>query len=209
MPEKMTRTFVFAALAGGLSLAAAPAMAGEVFAGLYTHDIDDQISRGHFENGPQIIFGARTTALEELKRIGSPRVHLLAAVSTRGETNYAAAGLSWRFRFAERFYVQPGIGVAVHDGRINLPPADAPGLSEAERARRAEAIRTKLDLGSRVLFEPELSIGWRATPRLALELSWIHLSHGQLAGKQNPGLGDLGVRAIYRYGIDRGRGPER
>ena len=185
------------------------ALAGEVFGGVYAHDIDDQISKGHFEEGPQIIVGARTTALEELKAIGSPRVHLLAAANTRGGTNYVSAGLSWRFRFAERFYIQPGVGLAVHDGPINLPSPDAPGLTQAERETRALDIRTKLDLGSRVLFEPELSVGWRATPRLAFELSWIHLSHGQTMGKQNPGLGDFGLRAIYRYGLDRGRGPER
>lgn len=191
-------------------MAIAPsAQAGEVFGGLYAHDIDDQISYGHFEEGQQVIFGARTTALEELKPIGSPRVHLLGAVNTKGGTNYLAGGLSWRFRFADRFYVQPGIGLAVHDGRINLASPNAPGLTDAERIKRVNDLRTKLDLGSRVLFEPELSIGWLATPRLSVELSWIHLSHGQLAGRQNPGLGDFGVRAVYRYGLDRGRGPER
>jgi hypothetical protein len=30
------------------------------------------------------------------------------------------------------------------------------------------------------------------------------MSHAQLAGHQNPGLGDFGVRAVYRYGADRG-----
>jgi hypothetical protein len=204
----MQRTLSVIGLLGALVITS-NAMAGEIFGGVYAHDIDDQISNGHFEKGPQIVVGARTTALEELKAIGSPRVHLLAAANTRGGTNYMAAGLSWRFRFAERFYIQPGIGLAVHDSRINLPSPNAPGLTEAEREKRANDIRTKLDLGSRVLFEPELSVGWRATPRLALELSWIHLSHGQTMGKQNPGLGDFGVRAIYRYGLDRGRGPER
>jgi hypothetical protein len=54
-----------------------------------------------------------------------------------------------------------------------------------------------------VLFEPEVSLGWKATDRFSFELSWVHLSHAQLAGKQNPGLGDFGLRAVYRYGIDR------
>lgn len=204
----MKRSFSAFAFVG--LLASAPtATAGELFGGVYAHDIDDQISNGHFEEGPQIIVGARTTALEELKAIGSPRVHVLAGISTRGGTDYVAAGLSWRFPFADRFYVEPGIGLAVHDTRINLPSPNAPGLTEAERTKRNDDIRTKLDLGSRVLFEPELSVGWRATSRLAFELSWVHLSHGQLAGKQNPGLGDFGLRAVYRYGLDRGRGPER
>jgi len=131
------------------------------------------------------------------------RVHLLAGVNTSGGTNYVATGLAWRFNISERFYVQPGIGVAVHDGRVTLPSPDEPGLTPEERLKRQGDFDTKLDLGSRVLFEPELSIGWKATRRLSVELSWIHISHAKLAGDYNPGLGDVGVRLLYRYGLDR------
>jgi lipid A 3-O-deacylase len=186
-----------------LSLLAAPATAGEVFTGVYAHDVDDGISFGKFEKGAQIVTGVRTTALDELKPLGRPRVHLLVGVNTSGETHYAAAGLAWRFNLSERVYIQPGLGLAVHDGRINLPSPDEPGLTPAERLKRLNDFQTKLDLGSRVLFEPELSIGWKATKRLSLELSWIHLSHAKLAGDYNPGVGDVGLRLLYRYGLDR------
>lgn len=192
---------VLAALAA--SVIATPAIAGEVFAGIYAHDVDDGISYGKFEGGAQIVAGVRTTALDELKALGRPRVHLLAGVNTSGETNYLATGLAWRFQLSERVYIQPGIGLAVHDGRVNLPSPDEPGLTPAERLKRLSDFQNKLDLGSRVLFEPELSIGWKATRRLSLELSWIHLSHGKLAGDYNPGLGDVGLRLLYRYGLDR------
>lgn len=182
---------------------AAPATAGEVFTGVYAHDIDDGISFGKFEDGAQIVTGVRTTALDELKFLGRPRVHLLVGVNTSGGTNYLASGLAWRFPLSERLYVQPGIGLAIHDGRVNLPSPDEPGLTPAERLKRLNDFQTKLDLGSRVLFEPELSIGWKATQRLSVEVSWIHLSHGKLAGDYNPGLGDIGLRLLYRYGLDR------
>lgn len=184
-------------------LAAGGANAGEVFLGGYAHDVDDGISYGKFEDGMQIVGGARTTSLDELAFLGKPRVHLLAGVNTSGGTNYAAAGLSWRFHLNERFYVQPGIGVAIQDGRVNLPSPNAPGLSSEERLKRLRDFQTKLDLGSRVLFEPELSIGWKATRRLSVELSWIHMSHAKLADDYNPGVGDVGVRLLYRYGLDR------
>src|SRR5690606_10908926 len=104
-----------------------------------------------------------------------------------------AAGVSWRAPIGQRFYIQPGVGVAINDGVVNLPsPLDA-GLTAAERRRRQIDWDTRLDLGSRVTFEPELSFGWKVNERLSAELSWIHLSHGQLAGSQNPGLGDVGV----------------
>jgi hypothetical protein len=182
---------------------AAPATAGEVFTGVYAHDVDDGISFGKFEDGAQIVTGVRTTALDELKFLGRPRVHLLVGVNTSGGTNYLASGLAWRFPLSERLYVQPGIGLAIHDGRVNLPSPDEPGLTPAERLKRLNDFQTKLDLGSRVLFEPELSIGWKATRRLSFEVSWIHLSHGKLAGDYNPGVGDIGLRLLYRYGLDR------
>lgn len=87
---------------------------------------------------------------------------------------------------------------------MNLPSPNDPGLTPEERLKRLRDFQTKLDLGSRVLFEPELTLGWKATERLSVELSWIHLSHGKLAGDYNPGVGDVGVRFTYRYGVDRG-----
>jgi lipid A 3-O-deacylase len=30
--------------------------------------------------------------------------------------------------------------------------------------------------------------------RLSIEASWVHMSHGQLFGKENPGIDNLGVR---------------
>ncbi|MEW5685024.1 MAG: acyloxyacyl hydrolase [Pseudomonadota bacterium] len=191
-------------IAAAFALSAGPALAGEVFGGIYAHDVDDGISYGKFEDGAQIVLGARTTALDELSFIGKPRVHLLAGVNTSGGTNYAAAGLSWRFDLSDRVYFQPGIGLAIQDGRVDLPSPNAPGITPEERIKRLRDFQTKLDLGSRVLFEPELTLGWKATERLSVELSWIHLSHGKLAGDYNPGVGDIGVRFTYRYGLDRG-----
>ena len=202
----LVRAIIAACGAAALALASSPAGAGEAFAGVYAHDIDDQISNGHFEEGPQIVFGMRTAALDELGFLYRPRVHLIVGVSShRSGTNYVASGFSWRFHplGGERFYFVPGFGLAIHDGHVNLPSPNAPGISQVESTRRLNDYKTKLDLGSRVLFESELTLGWQATSRMSVELSWIHLSHGQLAGHQNPGLGDLGVRAVYRYGVDR------
>ncbi|WP_293900798.1 acyloxyacyl hydrolase [Phenylobacterium sp.] len=190
-------------IAAATALAAGSARAGEVFLGGYYHDVDDGISYGRFEKGAQIVAGVRTTALDELAFLGKPRVHLLIGVNSAGGTDYVASGLSWRFRLTERIYIQPGIGVAIQDGPVNLPSPDEPGLSPQERLNRLHDFKTKLDLGSRVLFEPELSVGWKATPRISVEASWIHLSHARLAGHYNPGVADVGLRLVYRYGLDR------
>ena len=198
------RGSALAASAVALALAAGVAHAGEAMFGVYSHDISDRISLGGFEKSPQIVFGVRTAALDELAVIGKPHVHLIAGINPQGGTNYLAAGVSWRFWFGDsRFYFEPGIGGAIHTGKVNLPSPDEPGISVAEAIRREHDFETRLDLGSRVLFEPEWSLGWKATDRLSVELSWIHMSHAQLAGPQNPGLGDFGLRAVYRYGVDR------
>ena len=189
-----------------LALAAGPACAGEAMLGVYQHDVMDRISHGgHFEHGKDIVFGFRTASLDELSAIGSPRVHVIVGVNTLGETSYAAAGFDWRLKFGpgDRFYFEPGIGAAIHTGAVNLPSPFDPGLTPQEVATRFHDFQTKLDLGSRVLFEPELSLGWKATDRWSIEMSWIHMSHAQLAGPQNPGLGNFGFRAVYRYGVDR------
>src|SRR5262245_17941401 len=107
-------------LAGALA-AGTPAQAGEMFAGVYAHDVDDGISYGKFERGAQIVAGVRTTALDELAVIGRPRVHLLAGVNTAGGVNYVASGLAWRFDVGRRVYIQPGIGLAIHDKRVAFP----------------------------------------------------------------------------------------
>jgi lipid A 3-O-deacylase len=193
---------IAAALA--LTAAAAPALASELKLGVYSHDIDDQISNGHFETGPQIVGEWQTASLDELRFIGKPRVHLLAGVNTKGGTDYVAAGFSWRFPMGKRFYFEPGIGAAIHDGPVDLPSPYAPGISVTEQLKRFNDWKTKLDLGSRVLFEPELTFGFKATERMSAEISWIHMSHAQLAGKNNPGLGDFGLRLVYRFGADRG-----
>ena len=191
-------------IAMALALSGAPARAGEVFGGLYSHDISDHISLGGVERGQQVVIGVRTAPVEELPLLFRPRVHLLAGLNTANETNYLAAGFSWRFWFGgSRLYFEPGIGIGVHSGAVDLPSPYEAGIPLAEAQRRYNDWQTKLDLGSRVLFEPEWSLGWKATDRWSVELSWIHMSHAKLAGPQNPGLGDFGLRAVYRYGADR------
>jgi len=103
--------------------------------------------------------------------------YIFGAVNTAGETNYAAAGLS--AKFGKQVYVRPGLGIAVHTGSAR---------------NREDPTNGKIDFGSRVLFEPELNIGTEINDRLSVEASWVHMSHAQLFGKQNPGIDNFGVR---------------
>jgi len=166
----MRVAFLFVALAVGMS---APAAAGELFGGLYIHDVDTPLTLSGVEGGADVQLGWRGG------RIGRTPLqpYIFGALNTAGETNYAAAGVS--ARFGRHIYVRPGLGITVHTGS----------------ARNVEdPTNGKVDFGSRILFEAELGIGADITDRLSIEGSWLHLSHAQLFGRQNPGMDNIGIR---------------
>ena len=161
-----------------LLLAAVPAQAGEVFGGIYAHDVKLPTDKSGEESGADIQLGYR----------GGPILHtslqpyVFGALNTAGNTSYAAIGLS--ARFGRKFFVRPGLGVAIHTGsahRIDNPFND------------------RIEFGSRLLFEPELGIGTRINDRLSMEASLVHMSHAQLLSHQNPGIDNLGVRLSVRF----------
>ncbi len=160
-------------------IAATPAQAAEIFGGLLAHDIDSPLTKGGLEDGVDLELGWRGGRIGALGFIGAPSPYAFASVATSGETHFAAAGLSWRL--GGRLFVRPGIGLAVHT-----------------RGSHGVANGFRTDLGSRLLFEPELGIGYQVSDRVTVEASWVHLSQGQLFSRQNPGMDSVGVRLSYR-----------
>nr|WP_314446016.1 acyloxyacyl hydrolase [uncultured Sphingomonas sp.] len=154
----------------------AAASAGEVFAGLHAHGVKTPLSlNADREGGADISAGIRGGRIA-----GTPlQPYAFASVNLSGDTNFLAAGLS--ARFGEKVYVRPGVGLAIHDGsasKVELPD--------------------RLALGSRVLFAPELAVGTQLNDRIGIEASWVHFSHAQLFGKQNPGIDNVGLRLNVR-----------
>ena len=133
-------------------LLATPASAGELFGGLYSHDVDTPLTKSGIEGGADIQLGYRWD------RIGRTPLqpYAFAAANTAGETHYAAAGLS--AKFGDRVFVRPGVGIAIHTG-------------SDDKFNRTDRIA----LGSRVLFEPELGVGFRLSERASLEASVLAL----------------------------------
>jgi lipid A 3-O-deacylase len=156
---------------------AAPAAARQVWAGVYQHDVT--IAQTRFESGQDIKVGWIGDPIDALGPVGRPAPHFLFSKSLEGQTDYVAAGLNWKF--GTTLYVRPGIGIAVHNG--------------PERAVRRGR---RVDLGSRVTFEPELALGWQVSDRVAVEASWIHLSHATLFSPQNRGMDSMGLRVLVR-----------
>jgi hypothetical protein len=200
-----------AALAVAGVLAWAPrAGAAELILGGYAHDvtyIGKLVGSGAAgrEGGADIELGVRSARIEALHLIGAPQAHAFVSLNTNNTSNFVAAGLSWPIRINRTFYFRPGLGLAYTDGKAGLPPVNAPGLTPEEVQRRLHLYNTRIDFGSQLLFEPELNLGVRLNDRWSAELSWVHISNGEIFhhGK-NQGLDDTGVRVVYALGA-RGR----
>ena len=161
-----------------LALLPAPAAAGELFGGIYVHDVDTPITASGIEGGADVQLGWRGG------RIGKTPIqpYLFGALNTAGETSYAAVGLS--AKLGRDVYLRPGLGIAVHNG-------SAKNFNDPTNG--------KIDFGSRVLFEPELGLGAKINDRFSVEASWVHMSHAQLFGRQNPGIDNIGVRVNFAF----------
>jgi lipid A 3-O-deacylase len=153
------------------STAASPAQAGELFGGLYVHDVKLPLDKSGIESGVDVQVGYRGGSI-----MGTPlQPYVFGAVNSAGNTSYAAVGLS--AKFGHRIFIRPGLGLAVHTG-------------SSGRYYRTD----KIAFGSRVLFEPELGVGAELNDRVSVEASWVHMSHAQLFSRENPGIDNLGVR---------------
>jgi lipid A 3-O-deacylase len=166
------RVLLLWVLASAASVGVAdPASAGELFGGLYLHDIKLPTDKSGIENGMDVMVGYRGGRIAKTPL----QPYVFGAVNTAGETSYVAAGLS--LKFGKSVFIRPGLGIAIHNGSA------------------ANHFRTdKIAFGSRVLFEPEVGIGTQINDRLSIEASWVHLSHAQLFGRENPGIDNLGAR---------------
>jgi hypothetical protein len=156
-----------------IAAATAPACANadELFGGIYVHDVKTPLDKAGIEGGADVQLGYRGGRIA-----GTPlQPYVFGALNTAGQTNYAAVGLS--AKFGKRIFIRPGLGLAIHTG-------------SADPFYRPDRIA----FGSRILFEPELGVGARVTDRLSVEASWVHMSHAQLFGRENPGIDNIGVR---------------
>ena len=161
------------------AVAATPAQAGELFGGLYVHGVDTPLTLGGSpEGGVDVQLGYRGgtiitgTALEP---------YVFGSLNSKGDTHFAAAGLSWKF--GDRVFIRPGLGLAIHSGSAR---------------NRDDRFNDRIEFGSRILFAPELGIGARINGRMTIEASWVHLSHATLLGRQNPGIDNIGARLSWK-----------
>ena len=205
----MRKSMFMSATAFAVLGLAGPASAGEIIAGVYAHDVTflgEAVGLGAAgkEGGANIHLGWRSDRIDSAPSwMGGPRAHIFVSGNTEGDTSYIAAGLSWHIPLTDdgRVYLQPGMGLAVHDGYDLFPDFSEPGITPEEFNRRVALRYERIEFGSQILFEPELALGYRISDEASVELSYVHLSNGQIFHQgKNEGLDEVGVRFVYRFG---------
>src|SRR4051794_15013227 len=103
----MKFTFLIAIAAAALPGAA---RAGEVFGGVYAHDVKLPTDLSGIENGGDFELGLRGGGIAPTPL----QPYIFGALNSAGATDYVAAGLS--ARFGKRIFIRPGLGLAIHNG---------------------------------------------------------------------------------------------
>jgi lipid A 3-O-deacylase len=188
---------VLSAAAAASLLTAGAARADDLFGGLYAHGIG---VAGREQDSFDTMVGYRTNRLDWASWIFRPQAHIIVSVNDKYSTDFVAAGFDWRVQFSKNWYLRPGIGLAYTTGKAGLPPSNVGGLTPMEENARLHLYYTRIDFGDHYLFEPELALGYNIDPKWALELSYVHLSNGQILHQgKNQGLDDAGLRLNYHF----------
>lgn len=182
-------TLAVAALAGNASAAE------EVKVGVIAHNICfSSCKNADKEDGPIVDAQLNFHSPGFLRVVGSPRPYLAVSPNVSGDTNFASAGLEWRWEFVDGWTLNPGLGYAVHDGEVKNPFPNGTPQSTAFS-------RDNVLYGSRDLFRTSIGLGRELGDKWAVEGFLIHYSHGQILGSgRNQGTDQAGVRVGYRFG---------
>jgi len=182
-----------------LSIFAGPSHADDVFIGGYDHAL---FAPPQSEHGEDIMLGYRTAPLRGWTWLARPSVDVYISANTQVPTDFVVVGLNWPLTIAYdgRLYIRPGLGVAYTTGEADIGNSADLTVGQAVHDHRLHLAQTRIDFGSHALFSPELAFGYKLTPRIAIETSYVHLSNGQIFhhGK-NQGLDDAGLRMAYSF----------
>lgn len=165
------------------------------------HAQELRVGAGYAPHGPEegasVVIDYLFKPVEVLAFVGSPRPYVGTQLSLDGYTNYAQAGLMWRFE-QKRTYVDLGAGLSTHDGALYLPRPTA-GLPDEENQRRRHDRDKYIEFDERWLFHATFAVGLRLDEHWAVEIQGQHWSNGQLGNETHDGADSVGLRAAYRF----------
>ena len=147
---------------------------------MLAHDVDDLWSGTRKEGGVdlniEIIFNSPSFSLMS----GNVRPNLGLSINTQGDTSKLYGGILWELETKSGIFLDLGVGVAVHDGKLDTNQED------------------KKSLGSRVLFRFPIEIGCSIAKHHQISILFDHISNAFLV-HPNEGLDTLGLRYGYRF----------
>jgi len=127
----------------------------------------------------------------------APKPYIGGTLNLEGNTSYGGAGFLWRQNLGDKFYGDIGIGLVIHDGtKVVFSRENLTRQSFNTLIRRSNE---EISFGSRVLFRPTLTLGYRINEKWAGEVFFEHLSNGSIFGSVNEGVDNLGLRAARRF----------
>jgi len=163
--------------------------------GVFQHNICvNDCKNADKEDGPNVEAEIVFASPGFLKFAFSPRPFAVASINTAGNTSYGGAGLGWQFAFAGKWHVEPALAYVIHDGAVASPfPQGDP---------RSDAFSEENVLfGSEDLFRTSLSVGRDFGDNWGAQITYEHLSHGQILGDgRNQGIDNIGARLFWRFG---------
>lgn len=180
------------------------AQADEMRLGVMVHDaqfFEDIIFGGRHGKEQSISVTAEylIDSPEWLSWAMSPMPYVGGSLNLGGKTSHGGAGLLWRYGLGKNIYFDIGSGLVVHDGAVRTPdPLSSTDPVEVSEFRRRKF--TEIEFGSRVLFRNQFALGYRLNEDWATEITFEHLSHGQiLGGPENEGSNNVGFRVARRF----------
>jgi lipid A 3-O-deacylase len=186
-------------LAVAIASLVAPAHAkiDEIRLGYVNNLQDDQGEIVDGKEGENVELEIVSSSPDFLNIIGSPRPYAMVSVNSSDDgVNFGGVGLLWRWEFADGWAFEPGFGYIIHDGEIDNPfPDNTPQAEEFSAENQL--------LGSEDLFRTTFALEREFGNRVAAQVYWEHMSHGQVLDQgRNQGLDYVGLRFTYRFDPD-------
>lgn len=179
-----SKLILAAAALGAVCAFSLPAMAGdgiidEARIGVYDHNSNLTATR-HETSDPDVNVELLFKSPSWLQWAAKPRINIGANINTGNGTSIAYTGLVWDYNFTDAFFIEGGFGGAIHNGETS------------------KETPSKLNLGCRVMFHENASLGYRVTSNSSLMLTIDHMSNASLCSP-NPGLTGVGIRYGYTF----------
>jgi lipid A 3-O-deacylase len=151
----------------------------EIRMGILAHDVPVW-SRTRKESGvdfnAELIFGWPNCSI----LTGLLRSNLGFTLNNQGDTSKIYSGFLWEHRWQSAVFLDLGLGLAAHNGKLQTNNDD------------------KKELGSRILFRIPVELGFLFAKHHGVSIMFAHVSNAYLADP-NEGLDVIGLRYSYRF----------